>query len=375
MLFLMSGMIMGGIEKVLLSYMEELQASGRYDCGVVNFTPVTDPFFLDFFMRHHIPLHIVGRPAQKGKEGGKRGFWARRIGECRKFRAWWTVKHRLPVLAEQYDVIIDFHNFFWGSYLHGFSRKRIGFCHVGLGSFNHQLKKRQKHLRSYDGIVCISHSFERDIKRLHPDLSNRVHCIYNPLDVEAIRLLSLKKGIIFPRPYFVTVQRLDADKDAATVVRAFRIFHKKHREYCLVIVGEGSLRQELEELSGQELAEGNIFFTGRLDNPYPVIRQAEALILSSTKAQGEGLGQVLIEAQALNVPAVSSDVPSGPAEVLMDGEAGYLFDPENPEALAQTLEQLVSAPGERAEKVRRASEGLKRFDSKECVKRFIDLIN
>lgn len=45
LLFLMSGMIMGGIEKVLLSYMEELRASGRYDCGVVNFTPVTDPFF------------------------------------------------------------------------------------------------------------------------------------------------------------------------------------------------------------------------------------------------------------------------------------------------------------------------------------------
>lgn len=180
---------------------------------------------------------------------------------------------------------------------------------------------------------------------------------------------------MFPRPYFVTVQRLDPDKDAATVVRAFRIFHKKHREYCLVIVGEGSLRQGLEELSGPELAEGNIFFTGRLNNPYPVIRQAEALILSSTKAQGEGLGQVLVEAQALNVPAVSSDVPSGPAEVLMDGEAGYLFEPENPEALAQTLEQLVSAPDERAEKVRRASEGLKRFDPKECVKRFIDLIN
>lgn len=97
-------------------------------------------FFLDFFMRHHIPLHIVGRSAQKGKKGGKRGFWARRIGEYRKFRAWWTVKRRLPVLAKQYDVIIDFHNFFWGSYLHGFSQKRMGFCHVGLGCFNHQLK-------------------------------------------------------------------------------------------------------------------------------------------------------------------------------------------------------------------------------------------
>ena len=374
-LFCMPQIIMGGVEKVLLTYMGQLQASGRYDCGVVCLTPVTDSFFLDFFIKHHFPLHIV-RTSSIRKE--RKGFWARRMQEYRNFSLWYSARRVMTVLAAQYDIIIDFHNLSFGAYLHYFSQsqKKIGFYHGSICNFASGLKKKQKYLQSYDRIVCLSQAFELGFRKLHPTWADKICCIYNPIEAGEIQRLSTGDYPSYLKPYFVAVQRLDArEKDVPTVIRGFRLFHKLHTEYKLVIVGDGPYRRELEESAAPEIAEGNIIFTGQLNNPYPVIRQAEALILSSTKLHGEGLGQVLVEAQALNVPAVSSDVPSGPAEVLMDGEAGYLFEPENPEALAQTLEQLVNAPDERAEKVRRASEGLKRFDPKECISHFMELIN
>ncbi len=367
LLFCMPQIIMGGVEKVLLIYMEQLQALGEYDCGVVCLTPVTDSFFLNFFEKHHFPLHIIGVtiPSKTGK-----GFWARRVREYHKFCIWRTVKRTLPVFVAQYDVIIDFHNFSFAPYLYSFSQQKIGFCH---GSKRYLYEK--KHFQLYNSIVCLSQAFEYGFKRLYPTLSSKIHCIYNPCSIDKIRSLSLKEEWAFPHPYFVAVQRLDADKDVLTIIRAFQIFHKKHQEYYLIIVGEGPLRREFEEISARDAMEESIIFTGQLDNPYPVIRQAEALILSSTKITGEGFGQVLVEAQALGVPAVSSDVPSGPAEVLMEGQAGYLFEPENPGALAQVLEQLVKFSDERAERMAKATEGLSRFEPKECISHFVDLIN
>ena len=96
----MPQIIMGGVEKVLLIYMEQLQALGEYDCGVVCLTPVTDSFFLNFFEKHHFPLHIIGVtiPSKTGK-----GFWARRVREYHKFCIWRTVKRTLPVFVAQYE--------------------------------------------------------------------------------------------------------------------------------------------------------------------------------------------------------------------------------------------------------------------------------
>ena len=99
----------------------------------------------------------------------------------------------------------------------------------------------------------------------------------------------------------------------------------------LYIVGDGPDREKLMMLAQNN---NRIIFTGQIDDAYAIIKSAEALILSSSEKIGEGLPTVLIEAQALGTLAVSSDVKSGPAEILMNGKAGILFKTKNPEELA-----------------------------------------
>lgn len=136
--------------------------------------------------------------------------------------------------------------------------------------------------------------------------------------------------------YFVAVQRFDPhEKDVETVIRAFNIFAESNKELKLYIVGGGSV-EYTDNLKG--LCETDrIIFTGELKNPYSMIKNAEALILSSKMEVGEGLPMVLLESQALNTLCISSNVKSGPPEILLNGQAGLLFETSNPEDLANKL--------------------------------------
>ncbi|MBT5924028.1 MAG: glycosyltransferase, partial [Cellvibrionales bacterium] len=74
-----------------------------------------------------------------------------------------------------------------------------------------------------------------------------------------------------------------------------------------------------------------VIFAGFHANPYPLIKQADLLVLSS---DFEGLGMVLLEALALHTPAISSDCRSGPSEILPEEN---LFPPRDIDRLAALL--------------------------------------
>ena len=76
-------------------------------------------------------------------------------------------------------------------------------------------------------------------------------------------------------------------------------------------------------------------------NPYPFLARASLFVLSSA---WEGSPNVLTEALALGVPAVSTDCPSGPAEILDGGRFGPLVPVGNADALAQAMERTLARP-------------------------------
>lgn len=367
-LFCVSRVVMGGVAKVLLQYLEALERLGGYDCGVFSLRLVEDTFFLSFFREHGVTLHVPGRPLPEKK---RRGIFSKLALKYRRIRAKSSIRRAITELAPHYDVLIEFEFPFLYPYIRHLKQSKIAFCHVSYVVFSAFAKEER--LAVYDRVVCLSHAFERDFKRHFPKQADKIVCIHNPVGATSLRELACRGASPVKGPYFVAVQRLEDDKDVHTIIRAFRVFRERHPEYRLVIVGDGFRRPELEQLAAQEVTDGSIIFTGSLENPYPLIRDATALILASTQTIGEGLGQVLVEAQILGVSAVSSDVPSGPAEVLLNGEAGYLFDVGNPASLAQALQQLVEFPSERESKVRRATEALARFAPEQSVRKLLQL--
>jgi len=114
----------------------------------------------------------------------------------------------------------------------------------------------------------------------------------------------------------------------------------------VVICGEGPERTRLETRT-RELGLGErVRLCGFVENPWAWMASADVFALTSDM---EGLPNTLVEAQALGVPAVATDCPTGPAEVIAAGETGLLVAPGDADALAAALGALlVDAASRRA---------------------------
>jgi glycosyltransferase involved in cell wall biosynthesis len=142
-------------------------------------------------------------------------------------------------------------------------------------------------------------------------------------------------------PVFLAAGRLTLQKDFVTLLRAFSILKARIPSAKLIILGDGRGRARLEELSLELGLKDSVQFLGFVPNPYEYMEKASVFVLSS---RWEGFANVLVEAMACGTPVVSTDCPSGPAEILEDGKYGRLVPVGNPEALAEALIQEYNTP-------------------------------
>ncbi len=146
--------------------------------------------------------------------------------------------------------------------------------------------------------------------------------------------------------------RLEPQKDHATLLRAFALV-RKERPARLVIFGEGQERSRLESLCRELGVDGDVDLPGFADNTCAAMSRAALYVLSS---RFEGLPNALIEALACGCPAVATDCPSGPAEILASGRYGLLVPPGNPQALAGAMATALDQAWDRAALRRRGAE-------------------
>jgi glycosyltransferase involved in cell wall biosynthesis len=140
------------------------------------------------------------------------------------------------------------------------------------------------------------------------------------------------------------VARLDPIKDQATLIRAFAAARQPGWE--LQLVGDGPERPRLEALArALGLDPAQVFLGRRADIP-ELLGQADLFAFSTTAA--EGFGIALIEALAAGLPVIASDVPAC-REVLVQGEAGELLPPSDPDQWARCLRRLAQLPQKRRE--------------------------
>jgi glycosyltransferase involved in cell wall biosynthesis len=123
----------------------------------------------------------------------------------------------------------------------------------------------------------------------------------------------------------------------------------------LVIAGRGRLQADLEAQIAQLGLEGSARLLGFQRNPFAIFRNSDLFALSS---RWEGFANVVPEAMYCGCPAVVTDCPHGPAEIVNDGEYGRVVPMENAGALAAAMREVLSDADVRAdlaEKGRRRS--------------------
>lgn len=153
-----------------------------------------------------------------------------------------------------------------------------------------------------------------------------------------------------PIPVLLSVARLEPQKNVALLLRAFARV-RAHREARLVILGEGPLRADLETLARDLGIDGHVDMPGFVRNPRAYMAQAAVFVLSSS---WEGLPTVLIEALGAGCPVISTNCPSGPAEILEDGTYGRLVPVGDVAALSDAIVATLDEPPCRERLRRRA---------------------
>jgi len=142
--------------------------------------------------------------------------------------------------------------------------------------------------------------------------------------------------------YFVwlAVGRFEEAKDYPNMLRAFSMIVSKKSNVVLLLVGRGSLLEEVKKLAGALGMKDNVRFLGVRQDVPDLMNAADAFVLSS---RWEGFGLVLVEAMSCQLPVVATD-SGGPREILNGGKLGHLVPPGDSEALAAAMMKMMSLP-------------------------------
>jgi glycosyltransferase involved in cell wall biosynthesis len=193
-----------------------------------------------------------------------------------------------------------------------------------------------------DQLIAVSKAIERKIAAEHRD-GAPVRLIYNGVDLdrydhqEPCCTLRDEYGMEPGSQIVGVVARLEPEKGHQTLIEAWPLVLSEVPDAYLLIVGEGSRRDELEQLAAGKRVAHRVVFTGRRDDVPAVTAALDIAVLPSHR---EAQGLSILEAMALSRPVVASDV-GGIPEMIEDGVTGLLVEHDRPDLLAAAIVRLL----------------------------------
>lgn len=157
--------------------------------------------------------------------------------------------------------------------------------------------------------VGVSQGVTDDFKKLFG--SENITTIYNPIDLDSIHAAANEYVPEINGPYIVNVGKFKAQKRHDILIQAYA---KANIREKLVLVGTGELMEQSKALVKSLNIEDKVIFAGFKKNPYPYIKHAKLMVVSS---DFEGFSIAILESLALGKPVISTDCPSGPNEILL----------------------------------------------------------
>ena len=225
--------------------------------------------------------------------------------------------------------------------------------------------------RRADRVLTLSEGSAGEITgqlRLDPA---RVAWIPNPVDLVTVRRLAQEPlANQPPRPFVLTVGRLEHQKGHDLLLRAFARSGAA-ASHDLVILGQGSLASELLALAQRLAIARQVRFAGFVANPFAWMAKCDLFVLPS---RWEGFGSALAEAQAAGAPVLATDCDYGPREIVAHGTSGWLVPEGDKAALGAAIARLL---GDTALRERLAAGGkasAERYASPTILERYARLI-
>ncbi len=234
------------------------------------------------------------------------------------------------------------------------------------GSDPRRVRTRRFLSRWVREYTCVSRRMEKWLER-EVRVRKPVTQVYNGIDTKVYApgpAAALRKALNLPAgaPVVGTVGRLDPIKDHRTLLEAFAAVRRRRPEACLLVVGDGAERRNLEPAAG----EGVWFLGSRQDVP-ELLRAMDLFVLPSIN---EGISNTLLEAMASGLPAIATRTGGNP-ELVDHQRTGLLFPVGDVRALAEGIERYLSHGELRAAHGRAArEEAVQRFGVEGMVRAY-----
>lgn len=339
-LFRHRSMEMGGVEKVLLSILSNLNPE-KFEmtvCLNLNQGELRDEF----------PKHVRKVYISEGKEDFSKNPL---IQKAQLFKRSQQLKkyQKNPELVDQkilkdtYDIEVGMTYNDFEMVLNSSNKKskKVGWFHseINIPGFEVLVPGIIKQFPHFDRMVYCSQKIHDLMHVHHPDLHYPSESVItNAIPVDEIRKKAEEKITDLPHsPVFVSVGRLHHRKGYHKLIEAHKKVLDQGFPHNIVIIGDGEEKKNLEELIIHHQVEKSFKLIGNRMNPYPYIKNSDYFILSS---MSEAWPLVIAEALLLQKPTIATKTGDIP-KMIIDNETGLLIDYES-DAMANAMIKFLN---------------------------------
>ena len=220
-----------------------------------------------------------------------------------------------------------------------------------------------------DKVIVNSIDFKKQFKVL---FNINAKCIYNPLNKSEILKYS-KEPIEFPfykknkkSLRIITIGRFTDQKDHQTLLKSLNEIKDKIN-FKLLIIGRGVNKYKISNYIKENNLKNNVKILPFQNNPFKYLIMSDLFILTS---KFEGLPNVLLEAAVLKKFIISTNCPTGPREILQNGEGGFLFKIGDYKDLSQKILNYHQNKKKLKVKINHNYKNLVRFDINKNLQKY-----
>ena len=220
---------------------------------------------------------------------------------------------------------------------------------------------------------CVIVNSKEFKKKIDKEFNIKSKLIYNPFVKINKKLILKKKNIKFLNSKslkIINVGRLVDQKDHFTLLKAFHLVTKKI-DAKLLIIGSGKNKEKLEKFIKDHSLNKIVKIINFQKNPFNFIHRADLFVLTS---KFEGLPNVLIESQYLKKYVISTDCPTGPKEILLNGKLGDLVKVGDYNKISYKIIEFYKKKNEMRKKIKLAKKSLYRFDYKNNCNEYLKIL-
>lgn len=205
---------------------------------------------------------------------------------------------------------------------------------------NNNLRYTEKVINSVEGIdafVLVS----KELKEFYQKALPNIKCSYIPNVIEEVSKIDNK----LDSKNIVAIGRLEDVKAFDELIEVYKEVNKTNPDWTLTIIGDGSKKQELQELINSYKLEDEITLTGFLSKEEidKVLKKSSIYVMTSYT---EAFGIVLLEAMSHNIPCISYTSAQGATEII-DKNTGILIEGRNRDKMVKAINKLIKNKDER----------------------------